>query len=374
MVMPQDLLSDLAAIEGPIANVRNAVDRVIDPNGDGMRVGEAQTGVEEATEAWLVVTEQLEARLLQHARVDPSEQAAIGARLGAMAMLHTAVACDVALLGSLDRMDESALVGPAFDPRLAESAGVVHEAAFGEGRLVEALSMVDDEEPIAFSESEPFGDEDVDEVVKDLVKRAGRCATAVLGGLAGGLADLAFSRLAPSLRIAADMTPKELRAAVQGLGGRITHLVGRLLTRIDALWGAVLGEYRPAVDEILAGVNPTSLVQETLAGKVVGRLMKVSNVRAAAAEALWGAPDRSARLRRIRGLTKKNSRWVGPVRVLARGIPHLWPVVVGPLPAAPVAALGLLAWTFLVTGDQLDAAGPYPHLWTGVVGYAKGRT
>jgi hypothetical protein len=36
--------------------------------------------------------------------------------------------------------------------------------------------------------------------------------------------------------------------------------------------------------------------------------------------------------------------------------------------------VALLAWAMLVTADQLDAAGPYPDLWRGVVRIAAGDT
>ena len=44
------------------------------------------------------------------------------------------------------------------------------------------------------------------------------------------------------------------------------------------------------------------------------------------------------------------------------------------MPAAPIAAVGLLAWTTLVTGDHLDAPGPHPNLWKGVLRLAMGET
>jgi hypothetical protein len=36
--------------------------------------------------------------------------------------------------------------------------------------------------------------------------------------------------------------------------------------------------------------------------------------------------------------------------------------------------VALLAWAVLVTADQLDATGPYPDLWRGVVRIAAGDT
>lgn len=376
MVAPPELLAELAALEGSIGNIRNAVDQVLSEgrsDGSEVRVGEALNVVESAIESWLVRTQSLEARLLHHALEQPGDVEAMVSRLGAMALLHTAVASDLAVLSPLDAFDETALLGPSLDAGLPDSARSADEAAFGEGQLLAAMSTPDDDGEQTGPEAPPYSDYDIDDVVSDLVARAGRCATSVLTSLGGGLASMAFHDVSPYLRVAAQLAPEELRSALHGLVGRVSRMVGAVVSRIDALWSIILGPYRPAVDEVLAELNATSLLVEALAGKAVGRVMKASALRASAAEALAGAPDGALRVRRIRTLKKKHHTWVGPVRILARGIPHLWTVPMGPVPAAPVVALGLIAWTLLVTGDQLDAPGRYPRLWTGVLGYAQGH-
>lgn len=377
MAMPQELLYDLARLEGEVARVASAVDEVrsqIEGARTRVNLDEVLAGLESSVDSWLSRTADLEARLLHHVLEDSTDADAVMARLGALALLHTAVASDLAVLYPLDDVDEGALARHAMHrPRRAYES-TIRDAAFGEGRLISALCTPDDEDSNDDAAVEPAQDEDVDAIVKDLVERAGRSGTAVLGGLAEGAGRLVFGELSPHLRRAAGLAPTELRAAVQRLTGHISRLIGRVLIRIDSIWSTVLGSYRPAVDAVIKAVDPASLVLETLAGEVVGRIMRAEQVRTVAAAALEGAADRPARVRRIRALSKKHHRWVGPVRVVARGIPHLWAVPIGPLPAAPVAAVGLLAWTFLVTGDQLDAPGPYPRVWTGVVGYAQGLT
>ena len=41
--------------------------------------------------------------------------------------------------------------------------------------------------------------------------------------------------------------------------------------------------------------------------------------------------------------------------------------MLGPVPAAPSAGAALIAWTVMISGDQLDSEGFFPNFWTGVV-------
>jgi hypothetical protein len=40
------------------------------------------------------------------------------------------------------------------------------------------------------------------------------------------------------------------------------------------------------------------------------------------------------------------------------------------VPAAPIAACVILAWVILITGDQLDARGPFRNFWDGLASIA----
>ena len=70
---------------------------------------------------------------------------------------------------------------------------------------------------------------------------------------------------------------------------------------------------------------------------------------------------------------KTHQRWVGPVCVVSRGLAPLWAVPLGPVPTAPVAAVALLAWTVILTYDQLDAPGAPLDVWKGVIRRADGQ-
>jgi hypothetical protein len=51
----------------------------------------------------------------------------------------------------------------------------------------------------------------------------------------------------------------------------------------------------------------------------------------------------------------------------------LWAVSISGIPAAPIAAAGLLGWTIMITGNQLDSPGPFSNIWKGVIQRAEGR-
>lgn len=261
-------------------------------------------------------------------------------------------------------------------------ASAIQATAF-DGGVVRALGSPetgDDDEPPepglrAGTDRDEGPGADVGEVVREIVERAGESASAVLFGLAGGTGDVLFSALASPLGTALELGPEAVRSAVGDVAGRIAGLVGRLIARVQDVLAAVLGGYRDAVGAVIEEADPASYVGESLAGKVLGRLWRADGVRAEATARLAAAPaDTPQRVRRLRRLVHANRRWVGPVRYAARGLPHLWAVPLGPVPAAPVAGVALLAWTTLVTADQLDAAGPYPDLWRGVVRIAAGDT
>jgi hypothetical protein len=71
-------------------------------------------------------------------------------------------------------------------------------------------------------------------------------------------------------------------------------------------------------------------------------------------------------------LVNSQEKWVGkPVGAAAKGLPKLWPVTIGPVSAAPIGAVALIGWIYLITGDPLDR-GPL-NFWRGVVRRANGE-
>jgi hypothetical protein len=386
MALPPDLLGDLRDLEGSAAAVRDAVDAALAAGrgaGPALTAGDAVAGVEDATVAWLDRTAALEQRLRAHAEAEPADAEDVAARLGGLAVLHVAAAGDVGAVEALDRGDVGGDVRSlAAGAGWPEYAAAIQATAFDAG-LVRALGEPDDggpdDGPDTTARGEPDGDEgpseDVADVVREIVERAGEGASAVLFGLAGGVGDVLFATLSTPLTAALDLGPDAVRSAASGIAGRIAGLVGRLIARVEDVLGAVLGNYREAVGAVIEEADPASFVGETLAGKVVGKVLRADGIRAEAVARLAAAPGETARrLRRMRRLARSNRRWVGPVRFAARGLPHLWGVPLGPVPAAPVAAAALLAWAIVVTGDQLDAAGPVPDLWVGVVRIAGGES
>ena len=103
------------------------------------------------------------------------------------------------------------------------------------------------------------------------------------------------------------------------------------------------------------------------------KIARVNKVRAQAEANLAQVADPDKAIKRLRKLKKTNAHWVGPVRYVARGLPLLHAATVAGVPAAPLAGAGLIAWAVLCTGDQLDAPGPFPNVWKGVVRRAAGE-
>lgn len=69
-------------------------------------------------------------------------------------------------------------------------------------------------------------------------------------------------------------------------------------------------------------------------------------------------------LRRVEALSRSHDRWVGPVSK-ASWIILPARILGAPSPAPVVIAGVLVAWCLILTGDMLDARGPYLRLWDG---------
>lgn len=373
MAVPRELLDQLAQLEGPIAALRNAVDRSLasasDPTSK-LVVGEAIRTTEQAVGVWLDITEQVEARLLEHQRQHVADSADVQARIGGLALLHLAAAADVAALEPLDRISDDALVR---DGEIKwDRASTIQDTAFGDGQVVNAISHeLDEPDVVSGALGNDSDTDEIDDAVADIVRRGSASGTAVLIGLSGGAGPL-FGDVASYLKEAVNVAPDEIRSVLVAAMKRITRLVLALVARATTILTAVLGGYREATTAIVEAADPVFLVAESFASRVLSRMVRADAIRAEAKRRLAEAANPRPRVRRIQKLMQSNQRWVGPVRIAAKGLPKMWAVFIGPIPSAPVAAVAMLSWTLLITGDQLDASG-YPNLWKGVIRRAGGE-
>lgn len=403
MPIPERLRAELAELRAPVEEASRSIEALIDreysANWDNQPVGIALTAVEESVENWARVSFDTERDLLDHLDELPSDADAVQARVGGIAMLHLAIAADVATILPFDDAPRGATVSEvhqsaqALGQSLFGRAETIRDAALGPDALIESMSMEDDPRDDAEAERELgagdnpnitlsavvvadfealVGDE-IDEVVNDILERASRASTAILLGLAGG-GGHRLLELIPHLRASLSAAPTDVRQFVARTVRRISRLVNVLIARARKALNAVLGGYKASVENLLDAADPTSWVAESLAGNLLSRLVSSADVRRRARLQLSQAPDRQRRVTRVKVLKKTHKKWVGPVRVVARGLPALWGVTLGPLPiaAAPVAAVALLGWTIMITGDQLDAS-RFPDLWKGVVRRASGE-
>ena len=250
-----------------------------------------------------------------------------------------------------------------------------------EGELSRTLSLpMEEEEPDdpdpalaeddLEDEDEDEDEGDLDDVIRSIIGRAGRSGTAVVTGL-GGLLSYAMHPLHEAL----SATPEFIRDAFQKSVRRIAKLVKHLIARAVELFNSIFRGYREVVSPILAEAVPTAA--DALGASLIGKILDGKQIRTDASTALQTAKNsrqRNRRLRKVRKVDKLHQGWVGPVRLVAAGLPGLSAVLVGAVPAsAAIAAVVLLAWTVMVTGDQLDANRWYvTNFWPGVVARAGG--
>jgi hypothetical protein len=407
MAIPGGLLSEMADLRGPVGEIRGSIDQLLDRDGESQwqgSVGEGITNVESSVETWIRVSGDYERRLLEYGAEVPEDLDDVQYRIGGFMMLHLAIATDVAKLVSFDeapeesRVSEIHFAAESLGVELPRRANSIGRAALAPGGLLEIISTpaeelepdegmedVDNENWVPDQSSPRLPDvakEDldemvgdvIDEVVTDIVERSARAGTAVLFGLAGGV-DHALAGLVPHLVSALNAVPDDVRNLVVRTIKRIARLVKILVARARAALDSVLVGYRAAVAGALNAADPGSLVSESLSGHIMGRIVHSKEVRRVARERLNATYRKKNRIQRIRALKKTHRNCVGPVRIIARGLHYLWAVPLGPVPvpAAPVAAVALLGWTVLITGDQLDSPGPFPNLWKGVVRRASGE-
>lgn len=366
MAVPVELLDRLRSLEGPLVGIRSAVNDALSANHDPemlVTVREAVAALEAAAEQWLAESERIEAALLGYWQERNEDRNDVQARLGGVAMLHLAVAEDVAILVALDSAAEGTSMSNV-QAELPDGASIIDDVAFGEGGLFRSLGEALDGGP----EPDPFPSE----AVEDLVERAGRATTALLLGLAPSPTAL-FGSISADLRDALNLAPADVRPVLTKMTGKVARLVVRLVHRARSAISSALGNYLPFVAEIIKTVDPASIVAESISGRVFGKVLHARDVLDRAEAGFARQPDKVKVGGRLGKLGKSHQKWVGPVRVVARGITHLWAVPIGPVPAAPVAAIALLGWAVVITGDMLDTR-HYPDLWKGVVRVCQGET
>jgi hypothetical protein len=395
MPITGDLLNDLGQLGEVAGQVRGAVDALLaaahDPDST-LTVSAGVDAVQRAVDNWASDTEELERRLQAYAREYPDDRFDAEARLGGVAMLHLSIAADVAILAPFD--DELA---DSLAAKLETRAGLPLQAdtsrkVLEDGGLLESLSKpVEESSPEDGEEALPEPNEEglpedgasdepdesreiarlaVDDVVKNIVDRAGTACSRVALELGGILVQVAHP-LSEALKLA----PPAVADAVRRQIGRIAKLVKFLVRRANDIFNAVLGQYREVLTPVLDEVGAE--LTESLGARLVAKLVDADRVRSNAEERLTKARNARQRKRRIQKMKRVktlHSRWVGPVRFVADGLPFLAPMMIGPVPTAAIAGVGLLGWTVIVTGDQLDTTRRFfPDLWCGVVRRAGGE-
>jgi hypothetical protein len=385
MPIAGDLLeTDLGQLPALAAQVPRQIDDLLaaahDPNST-LTASAGIDAVEQTVDAWAASTEQIERQLESHALEYPADRFDVEARLAGIALLHLSLAEDVAILAPLDTLPADTPMAAALAQVALPARATVTVAVLEDGGLRESLAQPieadspEDHDAVEEAEEEPdvrhkLITEAVDDVVKDIVDRAGGACSSVVLGL-GGLAIQAAHPLAEALNLAPGFIAEALKREYR----KIATLVKSLVNRAKKIFSSICSNYRdvlaPEQDEVMNAVS------DPIGAALIARLLDADKVRAAATLKLSEAKDdreMDDRIQRMKKLKKLHARWVGPVRYVGDGLPLLVPVMIGPVSAAAIAGVGLLAWSVLVTGDQLDTSRRFfPDCWPGVVRRAGGE-
>jgi hypothetical protein len=388
MTIPNELLEKAGQLEATIGQVRHSVDEVLAarhghrPN---LTVRSALDNVDMAVGRWYRQSEQLKEELYEFGQRSESDRGDVTARIAGVTQLDIAVSADLALVAVLDdaidrgpdrRTVRNAL--SAYD--LPESAPNIESAAFGEGGLVVAVASPSDDQnatdQTAKERQADDGDTEafsfiIDDVISDIVHRAGTSVRTVVFELGSGIGLEALHALGVG---AVNIIPKDLLAAINRAARGVKRWVMVLVTAAARWLRKVFGQYfGTAIEMIISEFDVRVKVGDSLSEGLIEKLVTIKDVRSEAVKNLSNVPDKKHAIKRLRKLKKTHSRWVGPVGIVSRGLPALSACHFAGVPAAPIAGAGLLAWTLLFTGDQLDAQGPYPNIWKGVVRRAAGE-
>lgn len=358
-------------------DLETAIDRVLAARRDErseLRVGEAASSLQEPVTSWYESSQSLKERLFEYGGDHPDDRNDVNARIAGLAMLDIAIAADLGLVAALDEANDDELVsrvaGIASEP---ERALYAWNAGLGEGQLIRSLSTPlddgtdDDARPDLDHAAHDYV---INDVVSNLVDRGGRSVSAVLFAVGGGAFVGAVKDL---LGGAFAIVPHDVVEVMRQAGRSVKRWIGRLVTAAAHWLRRILGTDFTVVRNFVNFLDPVGVAGEQLCGGVMRKIARVNKVRAQAEANLAQVADPDKAIKRLRKLKKTNAHWVGPVRYVARGLPLLHAATVAGVPAAPLAGAGLIAWAVLCTGDQLDAPGPFPNVWKGVVRRAAGE-
>jgi hypothetical protein len=377
MAIDPQLLATAQRLQGPSMGVRTQIDRVLAAHRSEqseLRVGEAVSSLHEAVISWHEASQSLKEQLFEYGRDHPDDRDDVTARIAGIAMLDIAIAADLGLVTALDEANDDELVSQVAgiwpEP---ERALYAWNAAFGEGQLLHSLSTpldADTDDDVQPDPPRAAYDYLIDDVVSNLVDRGGRSVSAVLFALGGG----AFLGAVKGLLDGAfALVPHDVIKVMQQAARSVKRWVGALVTAAAHWLQRILGSDFTAVRDFVRFLDLMGMAAEQAAGDVMRKIAHADQVRAQAGANLAQVADPDKAIKRLRKLKKTNAHWVGPVRYVARGLPLLHAATVAGVPAAPVAGAGLTAWAVLCTGDHLDASGPFPNLWKGVVRRAAGE-
>jgi hypothetical protein len=287
-------------------------------------------------------------------------------RLFGITLLHLSIACDI---GSLAQLDEAA---PNDRPEVVRALSgrptTISETAWG--GLVEALENRLDQ---LNSPAHLHSDSPEIEAMTKILEQARDVTKAVLTGSAP-IAGMVFSQVKAAMSAASLVGPAEFQHALGSIVRHVKRIICKLIRRVrnvvecvSSSYGRTLGRFidRWADKERERIVD--HVVDSVLARVFAKRELEMRIDSAIDERVASGRPLLSrSRTDELDDLLKSNSRWVGPAGTAAKGLHFLWAVQLGPVPAAPIAACVMLAWTLIITGDQLDARGPFPNFWDGV--------
>lgn len=178
------------------------------------------------------------------------------------------------------------------------------------------------------------------------------------------------------------MTETAFEDVIDQVPGRMTKLVVRGIGRSRRLLNKILGSQRNEMAEKARELAATGACAEGEGPSIIAVLIggiydRVDVVNRGSAHLSTSAADRKRREDRLVALEKTNERWIFPVEVISRGLGPMWalpmPSPIGPVPAAPVVGIVLLVWDVFVSGDHLDARGPFSNFWKGVVRRSDGE-
>jgi hypothetical protein len=206
-----------------------------------------------------------------------------------------------------------------------------------------------------------------------ILEQARDVTKAVLTGSAP-IAGMVFAHVKAAMSAASLVGPAEIHYALGSIARHVKRIICKLIRRVrnvvecvSSSYGRSLGRFIDRWVDKEREKIVDDVVDSVLARVFAKRELEVRIQRAIDERLASGQPLLSrSRTKELDDLLKSNSRWIGPAGTAAKGLHFLWAVQLGPVPAAPIAACVMLAWTLIITGDQLDARGPFPKFWDGV--------